>query len=1109
MAKIRSSLLAFAALSLFLVDAPVHDAPTPSSRQASPPAVSAATRFARLPLRFERNEGQFTDGVRFVALRGATRLTLTDEGATLSLRSANAPRGASEDVSSDEDGADVAETTLSFEVAGGRKVTPRAEGELVTKTNYLLGNDPSRWRTNVANYARVTYEDVLDGVDLVYHGEEGQIEYDFVVKRGAEPKSVAMNVGGADGLSLSPSGDLVVHTPDGDFVQPAPRVYQRDAEGREVDVAARYRIVGARSVGFEVASYDRTRDLVIDPVLGFASYLGGAGTDTAYAVAVDAQGSAYVTGVATLGAVTAAAPKFPTTAGAYQEDHAVEAGGVTNVNDAFVAKFKADGSELVYATYLGGAGADVARAIAVDAAGNAYVGGYTTADDFPTTAGAFQAAPPAEGTTNDGFVTKLNATGSALVYSTYLGTTGADANDQIWGLAIDAAGSAYVTGLTGNTTNAVFPTTIGAYDTTRNGQDAFVTKLNANGTGLVFSTFLGGTGTEIGYGIALDAQSRAVVVGYTTNNTFPVLGQAQQYSAGNDAFVTKLNANGTELVFSTFLGGEGSDVARGVALDAAGNVYVVGDTASTTTSATPFVVVNALQPTNAGGTDIFVTKLDAAGANHLYATFLGTTGTDNGYGIAVTADGYATVAGYSNATGYPLRTEYQTHRGSNDLVVTKLAPNGGATAVYSTYIGSTGADVAYGIALTPDGGAVVVGNTNNNTFPVTAGAAQTTRYGTDAVVVKVVSAAPSIAPSPAAVTPKATEQFTASGGSGLDYAFSLQTNLSGGTITTAGLYTAGGTGNVTDVVRVTDSEGAVGTLDVAVGPGVAIAPAAPAVAPLGKITLTATGGSGEGYQWSLGGAPKGVITPGGEYTAPGTAGVSDTAIVEDSLGNTASVQISVGGGIVIAPATPKAPPRGTLTFTASGGSGAGYTWSLTQAPSGGTITAAGLYKAGTTPSVKDVARVEDSLGNASDVSIEVGPAVAITPANPSVNGGGAITFTATGGSGTYTWSLQAAPSQGTIDASSGIYGAGVVSAPVTDIVLATDSLGNSATTLVEVTPPTSSQADAGAGAEPADNATDPDADGGCSAAPSRKASSALGALVFALGALVLGRRRKR
>ena len=302
MSASRFRVVFLALLSVLFLD---HGAIVGTEKSAPPSLAStqqAALRMAKLPLRFEANVGQFDESTRFVARRGAATLLLGDDGATLAIspkrHEAKRPGHAKADRTQPEGAraASAPATTLTLKVAGGRAVTPRASNLLETKTNYFLGSDPSEWRTNVANYGRVTYPSVRDGVDVVYHGEDGQLEYDFVVAPGADVGAVAMDVGGAASLSLTERGDLAIHTMAGDVVQPRPRVYQRNAEGKELDVAAGYRLVGATTVGFVVAQYDCTRELVIDPVIGYATMFGGTGYDYINAIAADAAGNAYVVG---------------------------------------------------------------------------------------------------------------------------------------------------------------------------------------------------------------------------------------------------------------------------------------------------------------------------------------------------------------------------------------------------------------------------------------------------------------------------------------------------------------------------------------------------------------------------------------------------------------------------------------------------------------------------------------------------------------------------------------------------------------------------------------------------------------------------------------------
>lgn len=490
----------------------------------------------------------------------------------------------------------------------------------------------------------------------------------------------------------------------------------------------------------QVGDYDRTRPLVIDPVLVYATYLGGSLADAGRRIAVDAAGNAYVTGATS-------SADFPTTAGALAT--------TSTRPEAFVTKLNPAGTALLYSTYLGGSGADDGFDIAVDAAGNAYVTGITNSPDFPTTAGAFQATL-AGGFFGDAFVTKLNPTGSALVYSTYLGGTGAN---QGRGIAVDTAGSAYVTG---RTESADFPTTAGAFDTTPNDTafgDAFVTKLNPAGSDLVYSTYLGGIGSDQGLGVALDAAGHAYVVGFTNSSDFPttpgshdrVLNNGVGFNA--DAFVTKLDPTGSALIYSTYLGGRSDDTGLAIAVDAASSAYVTGGTQSDDFPTT----FGAFDGVLGGNQDAFITKLDPAGAMLVYSTFLGGSFPDLGSDIKVDGAGRAHVTGNTGSVNFPTTADafQATLAGgfSSDAFVTILDPTG-TLLVYSTYLGGTGGDFGHGIALDAAGNTYVVGFTESADFPVTAGAFDTTLGGlSDAFVAKI---GENVAPPPDTTPPTIT-----------------------------------------------------------------------------------------------------------------------------------------------------------------------------------------------------------------------------------------------------------------------------------------------------------------------------------------------------------------
>jgi hypothetical protein len=586
----------------------------------------------------------------------------------------------------------------------------------------------------VPSYAQVKYEGVYPGVDLVYYGNQRQIEYDFVVAPGADPNQIKLSFAGADGMRLdAASGDLVVKVGNDEVRFRKPAVYQpvvtAVSSPRSNPVAAAtgldarhsfprsgitrhssFVLASNNEVAFRVAGYDPERALVIDPVLSYSTYLGGSGADYGYGIAVDSAGNAYVTGQTT-------STDFPT-ANPIQgtcDNCAYETGG-----DAFVAKLNPTGSALVYSTYLGGSRHDTGQSIAVDAAGNAYVTGWTMSSDFPTF-NPLQLSN--EGGNGDAFVAKLNAYGSALMYSTYLGGSGYDAGS---GIAVDGAGNAYVTGYT---ESSDFPTAnpLQYCDNCGSGNgDAFVAKLNAAGSALMYSTYLGGSERDEADGIAVDAAGSAYVTGTTDSTEFPTANPLQANcdycrSTSRDAFVAKLNAAGSALMYSTYLGGSGDDSGDAIAVDAAGNAYVTG-----TTDSTDFPTAKALQPILGGVLggvyDAFVAKLNPAGIALVYSTYLGGSSDDFGKAIAVDAAGNAYVTGATESTDFPTAKPLQgtcdncVHNVSGDAFVAKLNPAGSAL-VYSTYLGGSGFDEGLGIAVDEASNAYGTGYTESPDFP--------------------------------------------------------------------------------------------------------------------------------------------------------------------------------------------------------------------------------------------------------------------------------------------------------------------------------------------------------------------------------------------------------
>jgi hypothetical protein len=678
------------------------------------PAAAAQARlsesYGKLPLHFEANQGQMHQDVRFLARGPGYSLYLTSGEAVLVL-TRSGPEASP--------GAQLQGESIALRmslVGAARKPLVSGLEQLPGKANYFIGKDPAKWRSNVPTYAKVHYRDVYPGIDLVYYGNQRQLEYDFVVAPGADPKKIVLGFKGAEKLEIDAQGDLVLHTGGGAIRQHKPVIYQ-EVDGVRQEIAGSYVRKGANRIGFKVAAYDRSRPLVIDPVvLSYSTYLGGSYDDPGFGIAVDADGNAYVTG-------WTYSTDFPTTPEAFQPTF-------DRYEDAFVTKLNPTGSALVYSTYLGGSGSDRGFGIAVDAAGNAYVTGGTNSDNFPTTAGAFQ-------TTNGwggAFVTKLDPTGSALVYSTFLGSALGS------GIAVDAAGNAYVAG---RTSSVNFPTTPGAFQPiSRGGVDVFVTKLNPTGSALVYSTYLGGSSSDSMNGIAVDAGGSAYVTGSTNSTDFPTTPGAYQTAFGgySDAFVTKLNADGSGLIYSTYLGGSSSDAGTDIAVDAAGNAHVTGPTYSTNFPTT----AGAFQASLAEGTcsgysgsfpcpDAFVTKLNPAGSGLIYSTYLGGSSADGGSGIAVDNSGNAYVTGNTNSANFPTTQDaFQTTFGggadpygtpSGDVFVTKLNP-AGSGLVYSTYLGGSDPDVSSAITMDAAGNIYVMGATDSTDFPITSGAFQ-------------------------------------------------------------------------------------------------------------------------------------------------------------------------------------------------------------------------------------------------------------------------------------------------------------------------------------------------------------------------------------------------
>jgi len=661
----------------------------------SVPGVASA---ARLPMTFEVNQGQADARVDFLSRGSGYALFFSPTAVNLSLTRS-------------QDTQTVAQpTVLRMNLVRANPQAPGAgQEELPTKVNDFRGNDRSTWRSDIPTYAKVRYVDVYPRIDLVYYGNQSQLEYDFVVAPQGDPSVIKLDFEGGDQLEINTHGDLIVRAAGEPILQlPRPFIYQ-DIEGVRHEIPGGFVLAG-HQVGFEIGRYDTTRPLVIDPILIFSTHLGGASGDGGQGIAVDTRGNVYVTG-------DTGSADFPVVKPSQRD-----LGGST---DVFVAKLSAEG-QLIYSTYIGGKGSDVGYAIALDAKGDVYLTGDTRSSDFPVV-GAVQQALRGSA---DIFVAKLSGDGSKLLYSTYHGGTAGERGQAI---AVDASGNAAVVGYTQSTD---FPTVRPLQASFAGGNaDAFVLKLNSSGSALIYSTYLGGGNDrpDIATGVAADPAGNTYVTGFTNAVDFPTVKPIKPFVGPTDVFVTKINPNGSALIYSTHLGGRADDEGMAIAVDAAGSAYVTGETESpdfpTTAGALRPRCVDVavdLPPALGGricaGGDAFVFKLNPEGSALVYSTYIVGTNFEAGRGIAVDSAGSAYVTGFTGSSDFstvnPLQKAYAGgDQWAFDAFVVKLNPAGSALT-YSTYLGGRGVDGGYGIAVDAAGNAWVTGITESSDFPV-------------------------------------------------------------------------------------------------------------------------------------------------------------------------------------------------------------------------------------------------------------------------------------------------------------------------------------------------------------------------------------------------------
>lgn len=700
----------------------------------APRNVTEISEFGSLPMSFEANHGQAANEIKFLARGKGYTLFLTPDAFLVSVRKSamrEEPQNASPGTTTPVGNGNLFLNRIkpnivskSPEESAVLRVNligadPHSHATGVEKrpgtTNYFIGNDPRKWTTNIPSYVRARFEQVYRGVDMVYYSNQGQLEYDFVVAPGADPSVIRLGVEGKDDMAVNSKGDLILHARNREVLLRKPVAYQ-EMDGLRRSVGIRYILESKYRLGFEVSAFDAARPLIIDPVLSFSSYLGGTEDDSAKGIAVDAAGDLYITG-------PTQSLDFPVTAGAFQQSCAINVA----CGNAFITKVNPATGTILYSTYLGGHGANQGNAIAVDSLGNAYITGETYALDFPVTPGAFQQNRPGS---SEAFVTKLNADGSALLYSTYLG--GLFQNRGL-GIAADLSGNAYVTGVVavvpGLATQPNFPVTPGAAQVAFNGGlpcpltgscgDGFVTKMNPSGSALVYSTYLGGSDVDDALAIALDSSGSAYITGDTFSSDFPTSSQAFQKSCtlrppprfpgcSGDAFITKMSADGSAFLYSTYLGGDDQDYSTGISVDAGGNAYVAGYTSSATFP----VTAGALLTVYPGSQQTaFVTKMNPTGSAPVYSTYLGGTtsaGGEQGHAIATDQAGHAYITGIGTTFDFPEVNPIQSSKsGAVNVFVSELSSVGDAL-VFSTHLGGH-----IGLGPQDSGQAIAVDNLGN------------------------------------------------------------------------------------------------------------------------------------------------------------------------------------------------------------------------------------------------------------------------------------------------------------------------------------------------------------------------------------------------------------
>ena len=592
---------------------------------------------------------------------------------------------------------------ITFE--NSNKVIPIGKEELSHKSNFFIKKDSSKWRSNVPNYEIIVYENIYDGIDLIYYFNEKGLKYDWNIKPYANANNIIERFEGVDSLNINSDGGIYIKTESGELSEEKPYSYQK-IKDKTIKVDVNFRRVGKNCLTYNLGEYDSSMNLIIDPLI-YSTFIGGNDWDFGNRITLDSENNIYITG-------KTESSDFPITTECFDDPENI-------TRNIFIFKFKPDSSSLVYSTYIAGSKEDSCESINIDSKNNVYIIGETDSTDFPTTSGCYD---DSHNGGYDVFIFKLNYKGSKLLYSTYIGGSGSEYGCDI---ALDSLNNTIITGYTNS---ADFPMTTGSYDNTKNGgYDIFILKINSDCSSLLYSTYIGGSNDDYGFAIAYDSENNAYITGETSSTNFPTSSGCfdDSFNGDRDVFVFKLKSDGSEMLYSSFIGGSSSDYGYDISIDFENNTIITGYTRSSDFPTTPGCYDDSYN----GNRDAFIFKLKSDGSTLIYSTYIGGSGWDYGYGIATDSNNITYITGRTKSSDFPTTAGCidDSYNGDSDIFLIKLKPDG-SNLLYSTYVGGSKYDSGESIVIDSENNVYITGVTSSSNFPVTSDCYDDTLNGT-------------------------------------------------------------------------------------------------------------------------------------------------------------------------------------------------------------------------------------------------------------------------------------------------------------------------------------------------------------------------------------------